>query len=96
MIDHARVWCARSRDNLLRQLQVFTGDSYPLRLLIFPEGTTVNQRSMDKCLEFAKKVMMAPRMYRPRFPPHPHPPPPTPGMRMPRAREHPLRCLDWR
>lgn len=44
------------RANLQKQLAVFTGDGFPLRLLIFPEGTTVNQRSMDKCSSFAKKV----------------------------------------
>lgn len=45
------------RANLERQLGVFTGDGFPLRLLIFPEGTTINGRSMDKCTAFAKKVM---------------------------------------
>lgn len=87
MTDDARVCCSRSRENLLSQLQVFTGDSFPLRLLMFPEGTTVNQRSMEKCLEFAKKVMMAPVLHRARF---------LPGMSTPRQRKHPLRSLHRR
>eukprot|EP00903_Cladosiphon_okamuranus_P020541 g18854.t1 len=45
----------KDRANLEKQLGVFTGDGFPLRLLIFPEGTTINQRSMDKCANFAKK-----------------------------------------
>ncbi|CAN0335035.1 unnamed protein product [Ascophyllum nodosum] len=49
-----RDW-TKDRTNLEKQLAVFTGDNFPLRLLIFPEGTTVNQRSMEKCATFAKK-----------------------------------------
>ncbi|CAM9446476.1 unnamed protein product, partial [Hapterophycus canaliculatus] len=49
-----RDW-VKDRANLERQLNVFTGDGFPLRLLIFPEGTTINQRSMEKCSAFAKK-----------------------------------------
>ncbi|CAN0128810.1 unnamed protein product [Pylaiella littoralis] len=49
-----RDW-VKDRANLEKQLGVFTGDGFPLRLLIFPEGTTINQRSMDKCSAYAKK-----------------------------------------
>ncbi|CAN0570072.1 unnamed protein product, partial [Ectocarpus sp. 12 AP-2014] len=55
-----RDW-VKDRANLERQLGVFTGDGFPLRLLIFPEGTTINARSMEKCTAFAKKEQ------RPRF-----------------------------
>ena len=48
----------RDQKDLMRQLHTFVTDETPLRLLIFPEGTTINTKSMDKCRGFAKQVRM--------------------------------------
>jgi 1-acyl-sn-glycerol-3-phosphate acyltransferase len=46
----------RDQKDLMRQLHTFVTDETPLRLLIFPEGTTINTKSMEKCRSFAKQV----------------------------------------
>ncbi|KAG5192570.1 acyltransferase-domain-containing protein [Tribonema minus] len=41
--------------HLMQQLQVFVHDDTPLRLVIFPEGTTMNTTSLEKSTAFAQK-----------------------------------------
>jgi hypothetical protein len=53
-----RDWVKDQR-HLERQMTNFVADDAPLRLIIFPEGTTINTTSLDKCTAFAKKVTYA-------------------------------------
>ncbi|CAM9965820.1 unnamed protein product [Phaeothamnion confervicola] len=48
----ARNW-AKDRKGLRQQLDVFKKDGFPLRLLIFPEGTTANTRDIAKSEKYA-------------------------------------------
>ncbi|CAN0189533.1 unnamed protein product [Discosporangium mesarthrocarpum] len=49
-----RDW-AKDKHNLDRQLEAFMEDDFPLRLLLFPEGTTINTLAMSTCKEYAEK-----------------------------------------
>jgi len=48
-----RNWTS-DRTKLKAKLASFAKDNFPMMLLIFPEGTTINTTSMEKCNAFAK------------------------------------------
>ena len=44
------------KQDLLKTLEVYAKDGAALRLMMFPEGTTINARSLAKANIFALKV----------------------------------------